>query len=78
MKRCDVCGGCLDVQDNTLTVRDMTVKLDTLGGCPVRHVCGSCREQLEAELTYGKSQEATKVPHYPLPHVHLLHIVRRA
>ena len=78
MKQCDVCGGCLDVQDNTLIVRDMELKLSKLGGCAVRHVCGSCREQLEAELTYGKPGEATEVPHRPLPHVHLLHVVRRS
>ena len=77
MRRCDVCGGSLDVQDNTLMVRDMELKLDKFGGCPVRHICGSCREQLEAELTYGKPEEATAVPIRPLPHVHLLHIVRR-
>jgi len=76
-QKCDVCGGTLDVHDNELVVRDMVLNLKTLGGCPVDHICGSCREQLEAELTYGRPEEATEVLPRPVPHVHLLHIVRK-
>lgn len=79
MVKCDICGKTLDVQDNRLHVRDMELKLDSFGGCPVRRICGSCREQLEAELAYGRPEEAMDVPMpRPLPHVHQMIIVKEA